>query len=113
MKFVNLFISLAAVAPAILADPLIKVDTGKHQTHMVEVGEKLFLEAASYLLLQTGSNAFDNSRIRDYPDKKLLRLIDKYFIAFTGGDFDGMNDMQADEYHITDIRKNSSLSSLV
>jgi hypothetical protein len=114
MKLTNLLVSLAAIAPAILAGPINVANTDKlHATRAVEVGEKLFLAATSYLLLQTRGQGFDNSRIKDYPDKKLLSLIDKYFIAFTAGDFDGMAAMQADEYDMTDIRKNSPLFSLV
>ncbi|KAK2756542.1 hypothetical protein FQN54_005435 [Arachnomyces sp. PD_36] len=47
--------------------------------------------------------SFDDSRIRDHPDKLLLSRIEEYFISFTTGDFEGMRDLQAEDFHITDI----------
>lgn len=49
--------------------------------------------------------SFDISRIKDYPDKLLLSRISEYFISFTTGNFDRMNDLESDDFHITDIRK--------
>ncbi|KAK3177679.1 hypothetical protein K4F52_009584 [Lecanicillium sp. MT-2017a] len=47
--------------------------------------------------------SLDISRIEHYPDKQLLARISEYFISFTTGDFNGMNDLEADNFHITDI----------
>ncbi|RFU24732.1 hypothetical protein B7463_g11606, partial [Scytalidium lignicola] len=47
--------------------------------------------------------SFDISRISNYPDKELLARISEYFISFTTGNFNGMNDLEADDFHITDI----------
>ncbi|MCJ1260806.1 hypothetical protein MMC22_000669 [Lobaria immixta] len=46
---------------------------------------------------------FDDSRIKDHPDKLLLSRIRQYFKAFTTGDFDGIRDLEAPEYTMTDI----------
>ena len=51
-------------------------------------------------------NKFDDSRIRDNPDKKLLADIRAYFKTFTDPDPEAMRDFQADGYTMTDIRKN-------
>ncbi|RDL39996.1 Uncharacterized protein BP5553_04336 [Venustampulla echinocandica] len=60
--------------------------------------------AASPVQNGTSSDpSFDNSRIINYHDKLLLSRIDKYFVAFTTGDYDAMNEMEADDFHITDI----------
>jgi hypothetical protein len=55
--------------------------------------------------------AFNNDRIRDNEDKVLLERINEYFGAFSVADADKMNSMVADDYHMTDIRKSSFLSS--
>lgn len=55
---------------------------------------------------------FDDSRIKNYPDKLLLSRIREYFIAFASGDFDGMNNLESTDYNITDIRKKLSPRSL-
>ncbi|KFY33234.1 hypothetical protein V494_07795 [Pseudogymnoascus sp. VKM F-4513 (FW-928)] len=47
--------------------------------------------------------AFDDSRIRNHPDKALLSRIGEYFEAFATGDYDKMNDMVADDYRMSDI----------
>lgn len=52
---------------------------------------------------------FDDSRIKDHPDKDLLEKIRTYFHAFTHGLFDEMKDLQGEEYTMTDIRKNPSI----
>ena len=57
--------------------------------------------------------SFDTSRIEDYPDKLLLARISEYFIAFTTGNFDGMSDLESDDFHITHIRKSSFTLTLV
>lgn len=31
----------------------------------------------------------------------------EYFLTFVTGDFQGMHDMQSEDFHITDIRKSS------
>ncbi len=49
--------------------------------------------------------AYDDSRILDYPDKKLLSNIRTYFEAFVSGDFAKIAELQAPEYTMTDIRK--------
>lgn len=49
---------------------------------------------------------FDDSRIKDHPDKKLLEDIRTYFKAFTGSDFEGMRDGETEDYTMTDICKN-------
>ncbi|KFY12460.1 hypothetical protein V492_03865 [Pseudogymnoascus sp. VKM F-4246] len=53
--------------------------------------------------------AFDDSRIRNHPDKELLSRIGEYFEAFATGDYDKMNDMVADDYRMSDIFKTISL----
>jgi hypothetical protein len=50
---------------------------------------------------------FDDSRIKDHPDKDLLEKIRVYFHAFTTGSFDEMKDLQSEVYTMTDIRKNN------
>lgn len=48
---------------------------------------------------------FDDSRIKHYPDKLLLRRIRTYFKAFTNGDFNGIKALEANGYNMTDIRE--------
>lgn len=55
------------------------------------------------------SAKFDDSRIKDHPDQRLLKYIRAYFKTFTEGDFDGMKALQSNEYTMTDIRKISIL----
>ena len=50
---------------------------------------------------------FDDSRIKNHPDKLLLSRIKTYFKAFTTGDFNGIKQLEATEYTMTDIRKSS------
>ncbi len=50
---------------------------------------------------------FDDSRIKNHPDKLLLSGIKTYFKAFTTGDFNGIKQLEATEYTMTDIRKSS------
>lgn len=47
---------------------------------------------------------FNDERIKDHPDKKLLRRIRAFFKTFTTGDFDGMRDLQSESYTMTNIR---------
>ncbi|RDL40353.1 Uncharacterized protein BP5553_00332 [Venustampulla echinocandica] len=47
--------------------------------------------------------AFDDSRIKHHHDKLLLSRINEYFVAFATGDFNGMNELEAEEFHISDI----------
>ncbi|KAL5353739.1 hypothetical protein ACLOAV_001780 [Pseudogymnoascus australis] len=49
------------------------------------------------------SPAFNNSRIQHHHDKELLSRIGEYFEAFATGDYNKMNDLVADEYHMSDI----------
>ncbi len=49
---------------------------------------------------------FDDARIKNNPDKVLLGRIRTYFKAFTTGDFNGIKDLESDDYTMTDIRKN-------
>ena len=53
---------------------------------------------------------FDDTRIQDHPDKLLLSRIRLFFKTFTTGDFDGMRDLQSEEYTMTDIRKLERMS---
>ncbi|KFY28196.1 hypothetical protein V491_00571, partial [Pseudogymnoascus sp. VKM F-3775] len=46
---------------------------------------------------------YDDSRIQNHLDKLLLSRMKEYFISFMDGDFDGMRDLQADDFHITHI----------
>lgn len=59
----------------------------------------------------SSKSAYDDSRIQDYPDKKLLRYIRTYFEAFVGADFEKIAKLQAPEYTMTDIRKPPSAPS--
>ncbi|KAF7505881.1 hypothetical protein GJ744_012416 [Endocarpon pusillum] len=38
----------------------------------------------------SSKSAYDDSRIQDHPDKKLLRYIRNYFEAFVGADFENI-----------------------
>lgn len=58
------------------------------------------------------SPAFNNSRIQHHHDKELLSRIGEYFEAFATGDYNKMNDLVADEYHMSDICKKNPLLSL-
>ena len=49
---------------------------------------------------------FDDTRIKDYPDKQLLHDIKAYFHTFVMGDYEAMKSFQTDGYSMTDIRKN-------
>lgn len=49
---------------------------------------------------------FDDSRIKDYPDKKLLEYIRAYYKPFINGDSDAQRALQTEDFVITDIRKN-------
>lgn len=48
---------------------------------------------------------YDDSRIQNNHDKKLLERLKKYFDAFTTGDFDGVRNVESEGYTITNIRK--------
>lgn len=48
---------------------------------------------------------FDDSRIKDNPDKTLLRKIKEYFATFTSSNYDEMKAHQTEDYTMTDIRK--------
>lgn len=51
------------------------------------------------------SSAFNNSRIRNHDDKVLLERITEYFEAFANADAEKMDNMVADDYRMSDIRK--------
>ena len=53
------------------------------------------------------SVTFDDSRIKDHPDKQLLERIREYYHAFTTGNFNAIRDLEAEEYTMTDIRKHN------
>ncbi|KAG8528551.1 uncharacterized protein KY384_007469 [Bacidia gigantensis] len=46
---------------------------------------------------------FDDSRIKDYPDKRLLDYTRAYFKTFTDPDPEAMRDFQTKDYTMTDI----------
>ncbi|KAH8667518.1 hypothetical protein BGZ60DRAFT_505765 [Tricladium varicosporioides] len=64
--------------------------------------QKLFL-AMGVGIAAAMNTKFDDSRIENHPDKLLLSRIRTYFHAFTTGDFDGIRDLEAEEYNMTDI----------
>lgn len=70
-----------------------------------KLGDPFRLISASYLRLQEPHPGYDDSRIINYHDEILLRRMKEYFVSFVDGDFEGMRDLQADNFHITDIRK--------
>lgn len=49
---------------------------------------------------------FDESRIKDFPDKKLLEWIRAYYKPFINGNPDAQKALQLEDFVITDIRKN-------
>ncbi|KAJ5809311.1 uncharacterized protein N7503_001529 [Penicillium pulvis] len=49
------------------------------------------------------SPAFNNARIRNHEDKVLLTRITEYFEAFANADATKMDNMVADDYHMSDI----------
>ena len=49
---------------------------------------------------------FDDSRIKDYPDEKLLKYIKAYYKPFINGDADAQKALQTEDFVITDIRTN-------
>lgn len=53
---------------------------------------------------------FDESRIKDYPDTKLLEYIRAYYKPFINGDPDTQKALQTEDFVITDIRKNIHFS---
>ncbi|KFY19075.1 hypothetical protein V491_04604 [Pseudogymnoascus sp. VKM F-3775] len=87
MKLPSILISLGAIAPIILAAPSI----GHGAANSLESRQDV------------PHPGYDDSRIIDFHDKKLLRRMKEYFITFVDGDFEGMRDLQADDFHITDI----------
>lgn len=50
---------------------------------------------------------FDETRIKDHPDKKLLEWIRAYYKPFINGDPDAQKALQVEDFVITDIRKNT------
>ena len=55
-------------------------------------------------LLSEDIPTFNDKRIKDHSDKVLLTRIRAFFKTFTTGDFDGMRDLQAEDYTMTNIR---------
>jgi hypothetical protein len=55
----------------------------------------------------TSSSKFDDSRIKDYPDKRLLHNLRVYYKTFTDPDPDAMRNLQTENFTISDIRKNA------
>ncbi|KAF7502196.1 hypothetical protein GJ744_006753 [Endocarpon pusillum] len=49
------------------------------------------------------SSPYDDSRVQDHPDKKLLANIRNYFDAFARNDVAKIKELQAPEYTMTDI----------
>ncbi|KFZ12972.1 hypothetical protein V502_06832 [Pseudogymnoascus sp. VKM F-4520 (FW-2644)] len=89
MKLANLLIPLAAVAPAILAASIHR-DTG-NSLQLRMNGNK------------PSNPAYDDSRIAHFHDKLLLSRMKEYFLSFVEGNYTGMYDLQAEDFHITDI----------
>lgn len=50
-------------------------------------------------------STFNDDRIAHHQDKQLLQRIRAFFKTFTTGDFDGMRDLQSENYTMTNIRK--------
>lgn len=48
---------------------------------------------------------FDDSRIKDHPDKVMPARVSAYLIAFAKGDYNGLREFQAREFDLTDISK--------
>ena len=55
---------------------------------------------------------FDDSRIKNHHDKKLLERIRTYYAAFTTGNFNAIKELEAESYNMTDIRENTHKLSL-
>ena len=53
----------------------------------------------------TSKGNYDDSRIQDFPDKLLLSRLRNYFELFTSGDYNGMRNLESEDYTMTDIRK--------
>ncbi|KFY26692.1 hypothetical protein V493_03936 [Pseudogymnoascus sp. VKM F-4281 (FW-2241)] len=88
MKLANLLAPLAAIAPAIVAG---------------QCSNRGFVESLRSDPSVPYNPAYDDSRIKDFPDKRLLCYSAQYFLTFILGDFEGMHDLQTEEFHITDI----------
>ncbi|KFY92902.1 hypothetical protein V498_04676 [Pseudogymnoascus sp. VKM F-4517 (FW-2822)] len=87
MKLTTLLVSLAAITPTILGASIHR-NAGK---------------ALQIRLNENVDNSYDDSRIKDFHDKQLLSKMKEYFLTFVLGDFDGMYDLQSEDFHITDI----------
>lgn len=96
MKFLALGAALLPLLVIALPNPLevsITINEGKvpaSQEVLAPLSEKI--------------PTFDDSRIKDFHDKTLLRRVRQFFKTFTTGDFDGMRDLQSENYTMTDIR---------
>ncbi|ELR05359.1 hypothetical protein VC83_09278 [Pseudogymnoascus destructans] len=85
MKLANLLLPLVATAPAVLASR--RFDRAPVQIRMY----------------QPAVPAYDDSRVQHFHDKVLLARMKEYFVSFVVGNYTGMHDLQADNFHITDI----------
>lgn len=56
---------------------------------------------------------FDDSRIKNHPDKLLLSRIRTYFGAFSTGNAEALRDQEAEEYTMSDISEEPSSLSRV
>ena len=63
-------------------------------------------------LISGVSVSYDDSRIKNHPDKKLLENIRAYYKPFTDGDADGQKKFHTHDFNMTDIRKNVHSFSL-
>ncbi|KFY11370.1 hypothetical protein V492_04498 [Pseudogymnoascus sp. VKM F-4246] len=98
MKLTSFLLSLAAMAPSMVAAKPVNADSIRSSTQR---------SLGNDHTCKPHSKAYDDSRVRNYHDKKLLCDLGKYFSTFVDGDYEGMRDLQADGFHITDIRKSS------
>ena len=91
----------------LLAFPLSTVSTPSWQFSVKLSGNYASPSDSSVSVLSEEIPTFDDDRVKDYPDKKLLTRLRTFFKTFTTGDFDGMHDLQSTNYTMTNIRKSS------
>ena len=97
MKFLSLSLALlpvlaiAAPSPLEVSITINEVEAPKTQEVIASLPEAI--------------PTYDESRIAHFPDKTLLKRCREFFKTFTTGDFDGMRDLQSENYTMTDIRK--------
>ncbi|OBT74757.1 hypothetical protein VF21_06637 [Pseudogymnoascus sp. 05NY08] len=90
MKLANFLIPLAAIATTVLASR--RMDRIAGSSLQIRMNNP----ATDFL-------GYDDSRIQHFHDKVLLARMKEYFISFVAGNFTGMYDLQAEDFHITDI----------